>query len=126
MVLLLFAAALTGASVAGALASWFFGQFAQSASLAQTRAAIITKGKALEHLRAGRPSDAERLLTTTLDGDLMQAYYLVQDGWDLGKPTLERIAKEKGARAVSGYSPSEPEIRTVVEAALNIEGPGAK
>lgn len=109
-------------------ASWYWlnfnSQFNSYALIVRTQADIVTKVTVLEHIRAGRISDATRLLETLLDGDLIGADALARDGTKFNANTRHAVMLESEARAASGYRPTDENVHNAVQEAFRLI-PGA-
>lgn len=105
-------------------ATWFwqsfYSQFINTAFITRTEADIITKVGVLERIRAGQIEDATILLETQLDGDLMGAGALARDGTRFSANTGHAVALEAKARAVSGYRPTDSNVRNAVQEAFRL------
>jgi hypothetical protein len=109
-------------------ASWFwldfnaqiYVQFAHDNHVLRTQTDIVTKVAALEHIRAGRISDATRLLETLLDGDLMEAGALARGGVKFSANTGRAVERELQARKISGYAPADETVRSAVQEAFRV------
>ena len=114
-----------GGLVGGAFgASWywqnFYTQFMTSNLVLRTQADIITRVSVLEHIRAGRPENATKLLETLVDGDLIGAGALARDGHKFNANARRAVALELRARKVSGYEPTDPTVRAGVQEAFRL------
>ena len=111
-------------TLGGAGASWFWlnfnAQFMKAGLVTRTEADIVTKVAVLEHLRAGRITNATNLLETLLDSDLIGAGALVRDGTKFNANTRRAAGREFQARAVSGYIPADENVRRAVQEAFRI------
>jgi hypothetical protein len=120
--------ALVGLVVGGLGASWYWldsnAQFMTSGLVLRTQADIITKVSVLEHIRAGRPEDATKLLETLLDGDLIAAGALARDGRKFNANARRAVALELRAREVSGYQPTDPSVRAAAQEAFRLLAAG--
>jgi hypothetical protein len=96
-------------------ASWYWlnfnAQFNNHGFVVRTQADIVTKVAVLEHLRAGRVSDATNLLETLLDGDLIGAGALARDGTKFNANTGHAVMLESKARVGSGYRPTDENVQ---------------
>jgi hypothetical protein len=116
-------------------ASWYWlnfnAQFNNYWFVVRTQADIVTKVAVLEHIRAGRISDATNLLEILLDGDLIGAGALARDGTKFSANTGQAVVLEAKARAVSGYKPTDENVHNAVQEAFrlvpaSITGPAAQ
>lgn len=116
--------AIISLAVGGAGASWFWlhfnAQFLNHSYLMRTEADIVTKVAVLERIRAGRVADATNLLETLLDGDLIGAAALARAGSKFTPNTGRAVAMEMKARAISGYAPTEENVRGAVQDAFRL------
>lgn len=107
-----------------ASASWFWlnfnTEFTNHGFVVRTQADIITKVAVLEKIRAGRVTDATNLLETLLDGDLISAAALARDGTKFSENTRHAVELEIKARAVSGYAPTDENVRNAVQEAFRL------
>jgi hypothetical protein len=94
-----------------------FGALDQLGLFARAEADITTKVAVLERLRAGKIDKAIHLQEILLDGDLMLAGSLAQDGAKFNVNTRHALELEAKARAASGYEP-DPRIRDAVQEAF--------
>jgi hypothetical protein len=105
-------------------ASWYWlnfkAQFNNYGFVVRTQADIVTKVAVLEHIRAGRISDATNLLETLLDGDLIGAGALARDGTQFNANTGRAVVLESKARATSGYRPTEDSVHSAVQEAFRL------
>jgi hypothetical protein len=105
-------------------ASWFWlsfnAQFNTYALVSRTEADIVTKVAVLEHIRAGRISDATTLLETLLDGDLIGAAALARDGTRFSANTGRAVVLESKARTASGYTPADANVHIAVQEAFRL------
>ena len=108
--------------VAGASWYWlnFNAQFTNHSLAVRTEADIVTKVAVLEHIRAGRIKDATNLLETLLDGDLITAGALAQDGTKFNANTRRAVGLEYQARVASGYEPADQNVRNTVQEAFRL------
>lgn len=108
--------------VAGA--SWFWlnfnAQFTNHGLAVRTGADIVTRVAVLEHIRAGRIKDATSLLETLLDGNLITAGALAQDGTKFNANIGRAVGLEYQARVASGYEPADQNVRNAVEDAFRL------
>ena len=109
---------IAGAGAASWYLLWFNGEFLKFGFASRTNAEIVTKVAVLELLRAGRNADATNLLEVLLDGDLIGASVVVRDGGKLTDNALRALVKERQGRAVTGYEPSDQNVRETVHAVL--------
>jgi len=116
--------ALVSLVVGVAGASWFWlnfnAQFTNHGLAARTEADIVTKVAVLEHIRGGRIKDATNILETLIDGDLMTAGAIAQDGTKFNANTRRAIGLEYQARVASGYEPTDQNVRNAVQEAFSL------
>ena len=105
-------------------ASWYWldfsANFTTSSLLLRTQADLITRISVLEHLRAGHAGNATRLLESLLDGDLIGAGALARDGHQFNANARLAVALELRLRRLSGYEPSDANVRAAVDEALSL------
>lgn len=105
-------------------ASWFwlyfYGQFMNHSYLTKTEADIVTRVAALEHMRSGRTIEAVSLMETLLDGDLISAAALAREGSKFSPNTSRAVTLEMKARAISGYAPTDENVRSAVQDAFQL------
>ena len=111
-------------ALGGAGASWFWlnfnAQFIMAGLVTRTQADIVTKVSVLERLRAGRVADATRLQEMLLDGDLIGAGALARTGTKFNANTRHAVELELKARAASGYTPTDENVRNAVQEVFDL------
>ncbi len=116
--------ALVSLGAGAGAASWFwrkfYGQIMNHALVTRTEADIVTKEAVLHRLRAGKAADALRLQESLLDGDLITAGVLAQDGAKFNANTRRAVQFEAAARAASGHAPANRDVGDAVAEAFRL------
>lgn len=104
-------------------ASWywtnFWSGFVRAGLVSRTEADLVTKIAVLERLRAGKVEEAMRIQEILLDGDLIGAGALAQEGVKFSANSRHAVELEAKARASGGYRP-DPRVRDAVQEAFRL------
>jgi hypothetical protein len=105
--------------VAGiAATAWFMSSFLNYATGTSAVASIVVDGDALSTLSSGDTAGATRLLQSRLDGELITIAVETKQGFTLTPQAKSAIARLKQLRDSSGYVPSDPGVRQLVQETL--------
>jgi len=110
--------------IVGAGGAWwystnFWTHFVSVGLVTRTEADITTKVAVLERLRSGKVDEAIHLQEILLDGDLIGAGALAQNGVKFNANTIHALELEAKGRAATGYAP-DPRIRDAVQDAFRL------
>jgi hypothetical protein len=109
--------------LAGLAAGFQIGKWVPSRLLAYGMATsaianVAFDGMALERMHGGNPEEAKQILYTRLDGEILAIDAAVQEGFRLTPKNLEAIARIRMLRDMHVYRSANPEIRAMVDEAL--------
>lgn len=110
---------LGGVALGAISASRYWGWFMTYELSVRTQADIVERVAALERLRSGRSDEAIRILEIVLDGDLVTAGALLNDGHEFDPNVRHALEIEAQARKASSYEP-DPTVRAAVQKALSL------
>jgi hypothetical protein len=111
--------ALLGVVTGMAITYWFLSElFATMLSGEwdlKTQTDLATRAAVLEYIRTGQYDKAARQQEWFIDDDIIGAAEIIRQGRKLSPNALRAIEEERAGRAATGYAPSDPNMRRLVD-----------
>jgi hypothetical protein len=112
-----------GVVIGAMTVGWFLSNFLRYSVVSASAATLTIEGAALNKIHDAEIDSATQLLEINIDGALMTLDASVKEGVKLTPDARAAIGRVKRLRHATGYAPSDPQIRRMVDSALALGEP---